>query len=138
MSKRKYPNILEKIQQEVGEWAFENFGKAKGFNRGFHDLVNTNDPLMGMVEELGELHHAVLKAKQNIRTKEDHEVAERDAIGDLLIYLLDYCSRRGFCASDILKETWATVSGRDWAKNPVDGQTPPHPKPDPYLPKIMD
>lgn len=120
---KKYPNMLEKYQQEIGVWSFEQFGKSKGKSLAQHNLIDTNDPLMGMVEELGELHHAVLKQKQQIRTAEDHEKAEKDAIGDLMIYLLDYCSRRGFSTSEILKDTWENVvKKRDWAGDPVQGK----------------
>lgn len=121
MSKRQ--NQLEKYQQEIGDWAFENFGKPNGETRGYHDIVNTNDPLFGMLEELGELSHAVLKRKQKIRLNEDHEAKEKDAIGDLMIYLLDYCSRRGFSASEILRNTWENVvKKRDWVGDPVAGK----------------
>lgn len=118
---KKYPNMLEKYQQEIGEWSFQQFSKPKGRNLAHHQMIDTNDPLLGMMEELGELTHAVLKQKQQIRTAEDHEEKEKDAIGDLMIYLLDYCSRRGFSASEILKNTWETVSKRDWVGNPMHG-----------------
>lgn len=120
MSKRK--NFLEKFQEEIGHWSFENFGKPKGKSLAHHTLIDTNDPLMGMMEELGELTHAVLKAKQQIRTSENHEEKEKDAIGDLMIYLLDYCFRRGFSASQILKDTWEEVKERNWAVDPASGR----------------
>lgn len=119
---KKYPNTLEKHQQEISDWSYAQFGKPKGKNRAQHDLIDTNDPLLGMVEELGELTHAVLKQKQQIRTEENHEEKEKDAIGDLMIFLLDYCSRRGFSASEILKNTWEEVKRRDWVGDPVEGK----------------
>lgn len=119
---KKHRNILEIFQEQVGLWAYENFGKPQGKSRAQHDLIDTNDPLMGMVEELGELHHAILKRKQMIRVGENHDGKERDAIGDLLIYCLDYCSRRGFSCSDILKTTWENVvNKRNWIENPETG-----------------
>jgi NTP pyrophosphatase (non-canonical NTP hydrolase) len=52
-----------------------------------------NDSILGLIEENGELAHAHLKAKQGIRgTPEEHEAAMRDAIGDIVIYLLGVMS----------------------------------------------
>lgn len=120
MSKRQ--NMLEKYQSEIGEWAYDNFGRPKLISRAEHDFIHTNDPLLGMMEELGELCRSVLKSKQKIRIGEDHLAKEKDAIGDLMIFLLDYCNRRGFSASEILKITWEEVSKRDWVNDPVEGK----------------
>lgn len=50
-----------------------------------HPMLQSTE---GIIEELGELAHANLKAKQNIRgNKEEHEAAARDAIGDMTVYL---------------------------------------------------
>ncbi len=102
---------LSQIQHEIKIWSAYNFPD------------NTEEhPRLGMVEELGELHHAVLKAKQGIRgTAEEHLAAEKDALADLMIYLLDYCNQRGFDAQDILAETWHRVRQRDWRKDNVKG-----------------
>lgn len=102
---------FDQLQTEVGAWAQRNFGDQPADN-----------PLLGVVEEVGELAHAVLKRKQGIRgTDEQHLAAERDAIGDILIYLADYCGRRGFTLDAIVTDTWATVSKRDWTKNKQTG-----------------
>lgn len=78
------------LQAEVGEWSRRNFPN------------NTpNDPFEGLVEEVGELAHARLKARQGIRgTKEEHEAAEKDAVGDIVIYLADYCERNKLSLSE--------------------------------------
>lgn len=72
------------LQKQVGEWSRRNFPN------------NTPDnPFKGMVEELGELAHALLKKEQGIRgTPEEHDVAAKDAVGDLLVYTADFCERR--------------------------------------------
>ena len=100
---------LSEIQGEVGAWSKQNFGDQ--------DPIN---PLLGVVEEVGELCHAVLKSRQRIRLMDIED--EKDAIGDVLIYLLDYCHRRNFAAISILNETWGKVSKRDWKKNPINGE----------------
>ena len=79
---------------------------------------------MGMVEELGELAHARLKFKQKIRgmKKQEFEAAERDALGDILIYMIGYCNARNLDLAEVLNETWDQVSKRNWKKNKVDGK----------------
>ena len=73
---------LREIQTEQHDWSLRNFGPH-----------GPDDPLDGLIEEFGELHHAVLKRRQGIRgTAEEHDAAERDALGDMCIYLLDLLS----------------------------------------------
>lgn len=93
------------------------------------DLLAARDhrsyrPLLGVVEEVGELCHAHLKNEQGIRgTPEEWEAKKKDAIGDVLIYLLDYCSREGLDVEECLETAWAEVSQRDWIRFPGDGRT---------------
>jgi NTP pyrophosphatase (non-canonical NTP hydrolase) len=78
-------------------------------------------PLLGAVEEIGELAHSFLKAEQGIRgTKEEHEAAAKDAVADTIIYLADFCSCVGFDLEAIVDMTWDEVKRRDWKKNPND------------------
>jgi NTP pyrophosphatase (non-canonical NTP hydrolase) len=99
------------LQTEVAEWANRNFEANKSWH-----------PLLGMMEELGELSHAYLKAEQGIRgTAAEHSAAKRDALGDIVIYMADYCSREGFSLQQIVEETWEIVRQRDWKKNPQKG-----------------
>lgn len=91
-----------------------------------HNFPNTNadEQLLGVVEEVGELCHAVLKSKQKIRGGENQNASmekEMDAIGDILIYLTGFCNKRGYSLHDILFHTWEGVSLRDWIKYPSTG-----------------
>ncbi len=72
---------FSKIQREVGAWAWKNFKeKAQGTN-----------PLLGIIEEVGELAKAILKKDQGIRgTPEKHDRDAVDAIGDIMIYMMNY------------------------------------------------
>jgi NTP pyrophosphatase (non-canonical NTP hydrolase) len=80
------------------------------------------DPLLGLVEEVGELSHAVLKQRQGIRgTSDDHESAKRDAIGDIFIYLVDFCNREGVDIERCIVEAWGEVKNRNWVKYPKNG-----------------
>ena len=105
---------LSEIQWEVGEWNFKNFPNAEPWQM-----------ILGMQEELGELSHAYLKRSQNIRTDEDHDAEEVDAIGDLVIYILAYCDSRGIHLPNTIRSVWAEVSERDWNKYPKSGGLPP-------------
>lgn len=79
------PATLHELQRELYEWQKYNFGNQD------NELV-----LMGIFEEAGELCHAQLKLEQGIRgSRESHESAMRDAIGDISIYMLNYLSGIG-------------------------------------------
>lgn len=126
---------LDQFQTEQNEWRLRNF-------------PGTKDPalvLIGVVEELGELAdehmisslmllmvtsklgalaHSHLKAAQGIRgTQEEHDAKARDSIGDMLVYMADYCNRRGWNLQEILETTWSEVRARDWQANKHDGRT---------------
>ena len=102
---------LRRIQREQKTWATRNFG-----------YVPPWQPLIGVVEELGELAHSHLKEVQNIRTNEDHIAKGQDAVGDIVIYLIDYCNRRDWDFADIILETWKQVSARDWVNDKENGK----------------
>ena len=69
---------LQEIQSELKVWTEYNFG---------HRTPEIS--ILGMIEELGELSHAILKEKQGIR-QSDFLADKKDAIADLTIYVLDY------------------------------------------------
>ena len=78
---RSLETISSQVQREIGAWAWANFNKgALGLN-----------PLLGVIEELGELAHAILKGDLGIRGDAmKHELDAKDAIGDITVYLLNY------------------------------------------------
>jgi hypothetical protein len=77
---------LKRLIEERDEWVGRNFGHSDG----------PGDSIIGVMEELGELCHAHLKAKQNIRgTQEEHKAAGQDAVADLTIYLWGVISHYG-------------------------------------------
>lgn len=107
---------FELLQNGVKIWTRQNFGKPE--DRASHQ------PLLGVSEEVGELCHAHLKAEQGIRgTPEELEAKAKDAVGDILIYLADYCNLRGFDMQEIIEQTWLEVRKRDWKKNSKTGKT---------------
>lgn len=102
------------LQQQVSVWSRKNFFEQPSYR-----------PLLGIQEECGELSHAHLKAEQGIRgTPEKHRAAKEDAIGDLVIFLADYCHREGISLQECVEKTWEQVSKRDWVGNPQTGTFP--------------
>lgn len=117
MSYPHYGVNVEKTQEEILEWSTRNFG----------EVPNSQIPMrvssfLGMVEEIGELAHALLKWAQGIRgTPEEHREAVSDAIADLMVFTLDFCGRNNLDADTLLRDVWNKVRERDWKKNKVDG-----------------
>lgn len=107
---------LKKLQDEVGEWATRNFPEDPP--------VRSLCVALGVSEEAGELAHAILKRHQGIRgTAEEHVAAARDAIGDIVVYLMHLCHHEGWNLEAIIQEITAHVLKRDWQADPVDGVT---------------
>lgn len=75
------PQNESELIQAVGEWSVRNFRDRRA-------------PEFGIVEEIGEASHCVLKRYQKIRGFENEEffLAEfTDALADIIIYLCDWC-----------------------------------------------
>lgn len=105
--------VMEKetLTEEVARWAKKNFGTQEPW-----------EPLLGAGEELGELYHSYLKMYQGIRgSKENHIAGMKDAVGDVMIYLANFCGLMGWDLGSIARETWAEVRQRDWVKNQANG-----------------
>ncbi len=87
------------IQEEQIEWSERNFGKQ-----------HARYPLLGMIEEVLEL-DAAWKARtdacmfdippQEVMDRMNAEVL--DAVGDIGIYMLDYCGKKGLSLNDLWK-----------------------------------
>lgn len=106
---------LTKTQQKLSAWLKHNFPET-----------NSDQQLKGVMEELGELCHADLKAHQGIRgyTPEKAKDEIMDAVGDIIIYLINYCNTKDISFKDSLDMAYSTVMKRDWIKNPTNGKTP--------------
>lgn len=105
--------ILRELQAEHAEWMRRNFG----------DDMEPWRPLLGLMEELGEIAHAFLKRRDGIRLSEDHLAKMRDGAGDLVIFLAGFATTMGFDLEGAVAETWAKVKRRDWRKCPKDGES---------------
>lgn len=101
---------LSKLQEEVKSWADRNFPNAEPW-----------EPLVGAMEELGELSHAHLKEHQSIRIDTNYFLDKEDAVGDIIVYLADYCNRNKLDLCICVASAWKKASNRDWIKYPKDG-----------------
>ena len=91
------------LQEETAAWAAKNFPDAKPYQ-----------PLLGALEELGELAHSHLKMEQGIRMDEPHLDNKIDAVGDIIIYLAHYCELNAIDLDVAVTTTWSKVQKRDW------------------------
>jgi NTP pyrophosphatase (non-canonical NTP hydrolase) len=79
---------------------------------------------LGMVEEMGELAHHLLKRVQGIRGGDvDHEAEIRDACADLVIFMCGLADIERFDLMEAILEAWHNVKQRDWIAFPKDGVT---------------
>lgn len=87
--------LINQLQTEVNEWANRNFGTG---HPSWH-------PLVGIIEEVGELSHCHLKMTQGIRgTKEQHTAGIIDALGDIVIYMCQYAALKHCTMQEVLGE----------------------------------
>ena len=100
---------LTQLQGEARDWQRKNFGKIPAWQ-----------PLLIIVEELGELAHSYIKREQGIRLQESHEANMRDAVADVVIGVASFCAAEGIDLDAEVEKTWALVKQRDWKKNPND------------------
>jgi NTP pyrophosphatase (non-canonical NTP hydrolase) len=101
---------LEEIEIDHANWEKEKFPKCHYVGS---PLVGIN----GMIEEVGELTHCVLKASQGIRgTLEEHKKSAEDAIGDIGIYFMSTCNAFGVKLSDIVADydNWTDIDTLDF------------------------
>ena len=103
---------MKELQTLSELWARRNFG----------DVRPVHHPLLGIVEEVGELSHAHLKSEQGIRgTPEELKARAKDAVGDIIIFLADYCNLNNIDLQDAVDSAWAVVEKRNWAANKITG-----------------
>lgn len=95
--------MIQRIQGEVLEWHSRVFPNAEQWEK-----------VVGLQEELGELAHAFLKRSQGVKVEEDHDAAIRDAVGDIVIFLMGFCNQEGIDLQVCIEEVWGRVSQRDY------------------------
>lgn len=78
-------STFDKLQSEVGEWSSDNFPGQPDVN-----------PFLGSSEEVGEL-------AEDLNLEEDPTSEELDAVGDIVVYLADFCYIRGLSLEECYK-----------------------------------
>lgn len=76
------------LQKELFVWFKNNFWIN-------NPQLSLKQQLVGIIEEHGELCHAILKKNQNIRITEKHDDNIKDSIGDILVYTVNAFSIMG-------------------------------------------
>lgn len=104
--------LLSDLQREHEQWVHKNFPGE-----------TTYQAFLGMVEEMGELAHAILKSEQGIRGMSEEAAmdAKIDAVGDLVVFLAGFCTMHGIDLEQAVEDTWFKVRQRDWTKDPERG-----------------
>jgi NTP pyrophosphatase (non-canonical NTP hydrolase) len=102
---------MRQIQREHWEWVLHNFGR-----------VDAHHFLILHMEEFGELCQAHEKPILGIRMDTDWDAKARGEIGDVILCLMGYASRRGWDIEECLAEKWAKVRERDWRADPLAGR----------------
>jgi NTP pyrophosphatase (non-canonical NTP hydrolase) len=93
-------------------------------DRNFPDTQSAVLSFIGMVEEMGEIAHALLKHQQGIRgLSEAVTVNDKIVDGhcDLIIFSFGLANAIGYSLEPELKATWHKVKARDWVKDPERG-----------------
>lgn len=100
------------MQAQLAAWQTRNFGTP-----------SLEQIALGVAEEAGELCHATLKKSQGIRGMHGEEFRAKaaDAVGDVCIYLMQYCTALRLDWATVVRETAAEVMRRDWKAAPTDG-----------------
>ena len=96
----------KELQDRIGIWRRKNFPNA-----------DVQSQFLGVVEEVGELSHAMLKYQQGIRGYDYDKFADeaQDAIADIQIYLANFCDMLGWDMAKITEAVFdGVVSQREW------------------------
>lgn len=95
--------MLSKLQKDHAVWQRRNFPHAEKW-----------ECLVGLQEEVGELAHSFLKKHQGIRNDENHDAKMEDAVGDIVIYLMGFCTLNDIDIDKCIDGAWRIVKERDW------------------------
>jgi NTP pyrophosphatase (non-canonical NTP hydrolase) len=110
-------NALNELQGRLKQWQENNFDD---------NCTGPEWMALGAAEELGEVSHIIVKAKQRIREHQaglNKESLEKlaDGVADTVIYLMQLCSHVGIDFGRALFYTADTVMKRNWKDNKTDG-----------------
>jgi NTP pyrophosphatase (non-canonical NTP hydrolase) len=88
------------IQKDIFDWFTINFTKDNEGNEIDKETLVAQQ-ITGMIEEIGELSHSILKLQQGIRKNENHLLLLEDSIGDIIIFSCNLLSLLDISLNDI-------------------------------------
>lgn len=121
-------SALELIQDEHKIWCTKNFGDTSssrflmGAVEEAGELSEFTDHVKALTYFLGKLAHSQLKLEQKIRVNENHIENIKDAVSDIIIFLVGFCNTYNINIDKELKLTWSKIRARDWTQNKVNGE----------------
>lgn len=99
-------------QSQIWPWAAHNFGDER--------VLEPIIAAVGLSEEVGELHRAMLKDRQGIRgTHEEWTAEQKKELGDVFIKVIEVGARLGFDMEQVLYERWQSIKQRDWRADAI-------------------
>lgn len=99
---------INTVQAQFKEWSQKNFGPLPDT---FH--------ITKLTEEVGEAAHAVVRLYHQSQGKKVNPKSEdnlKDALGDIMIILMNLANNHGWSLATIFRETANEVLARDYSK----------------------
>lgn len=123
---------LRVLQEEIAQWSQDNFPKRTSDRNLFGVTEKLGElaehtlelvvPILHVFRQMGKCCHGNLKRSFGLRdSQEFHEEKIKDAIGDMTIYLIEFCTLNGWDYQAILEDVWKEVRKRDWIDDPSMG-----------------
>ncbi len=106
LARRESRMHIRTIQKDHRAWSERLWGEP--LSRPSHQ------PILGLTEEVGELAKAHLKSEEGLRSvsKVEYREAKIDAVGDIFLFLCDYCSCENIDLEVAVGRVWEKVSKR--------------------------
>lgn len=106
---------IEEYQKRLKDWQILHFGSSP-----------PEWLTVGMMEELGEMAHTLLKYQQGIREHREKDVEKfkkqlADDFGDVVVYGMQVLTHFGINAEDAMRDTFEHVLKRDWTAHRLEG-----------------
>lgn len=120
--------LVFSMQRFLGRLAHINLKRNQGIRKASTTLEREQDAVNQLARAFWEYHVTATGYVPNPNVEAEppayDEEKAKDAVGDVAIYLLDFCTRSGYLFDEILGDTLAEVLKRDWASAPSDGVVP--------------
>lgn len=100
---------LKTMQKDIARWRKKNFPHSG----------TVGIQMIGVMEEVGEVCHLILKKDQKIRgpslmSNRQWKEEMKDGVGDIVVYLMNLCTLASIDIEEAIKSTVEMVLARDW------------------------